>query len=101
MHILRYVDAINETARVTRRWAIFHTVPVMEKRSTTILRKLGYGLPMIELVFNRASLEGLICAAGFRIRESFHSIEYDLSHVVGERTWTVTYLCELGSGPRA
>jgi ubiquinone/menaquinone biosynthesis C-methylase UbiE len=38
MHIPRYEAAISESRRVTRRWCIFHTVPVLKHRRTTFLR---------------------------------------------------------------
>src|SRR5690606_6001917 len=53
MHIVEYDRAIDESVRVARGWCIFHTVPVLERRGTTLLRKRAYGEPVVEVVFNR------------------------------------------------
>jgi SAM-dependent methyltransferase len=94
MHIRDYRTAIEETARVARSWCIFHTVPILQERSTTILQKRAYGVRTVEIIFNRQELEEKILSAGLRIRERFDSIDYDLKPVLGERTAMVTYLCE-------
>jgi len=93
MHIADYGQAIAESVRVSRQWCIFHTVPVMANRATTFLRKRAYGEPVIEVIFNQAELEALFTANGLVIHQIFESIPYDLSAVLGERTWTLTYLC--------
>lgn len=93
MHIADYRQAIAESVRVSRQWCIFHTVPVMANRTTTLLRKRAYGEPVIEVIFNQAELETLFAANGLVIHQVFESIPYDLSAVLGERTWTLTYLC--------
>jgi SAM-dependent methyltransferase len=98
MHIADYGKAVRESARVTRLWGIFHTVPVMAQRSTTLLRKIAYGEPVVEVIFNRSHLESLIVDSGFRIVSTYESIPYDVSAVVGETTRTVTYLCKKDHG---
>lgn len=97
MHILDYRRAISESVRVTNGWCIFHTVPLMERRGTTCLRKLAYGSPVLELIFNKSALEREFKSCGLVIKEVFESIPYDVSHIVGEPTWTLTYLCQKGS----
>jgi len=62
MHVLEYRQAIAESVRVTRKWCIFHTVPVMLYRSTTLLQKRAYGEPVVEIIFNQAELEALLAA---------------------------------------
>lgn len=99
MHIRDYASAIAETARVARRWCIFHTVPILGERPTTILQKRAYGVKTVEIIFNRRELEQRIESAGLSIRERFDSIDYDLEPVLGERTSMVTYLCERGERP--
>lgn len=93
MHIANYKEAVAESVRVSRQWCIFHTVPVMASRATTLLRKRAYGEPVIEVIFNQAELEALLAANGLVIPQVLESIPYDLSPVLGERTWTLTYLC--------
>jgi SAM-dependent methyltransferase len=40
MHLMSYRKAIEESRRVSRRWCIFHTVPLLQTRETTVLRKM-------------------------------------------------------------
>lgn len=94
MHIAEYQKAIAESVRVSREWCIFHTVPVMEKRSTTFLSKQAYGESVIEVIFNKLEFESMLVAQGLRIQEIFRSIPYDVKAAVGEHTWTLTYLCQ-------
>jgi ubiquinone/menaquinone biosynthesis C-methylase UbiE len=93
MHIADYRRAIAETVRVAREWCIFHTVPVMAQRETTLLRKDAYGQPVVEVIFNQKELEAEFAAYGLEIRSVFESFPYDVSAVVGEKTWALTYLC--------
>lgn len=94
LHILNYEKAIAETARVAKRYAIFHRTPVLHCRPTTYTRKKGYGVDMIEIFFNESELFDL-----FR--------RYDLAVVavdtpslnvalpeLGEQTFTKNYVCQ-------
>jgi SAM-dependent methyltransferase len=94
MHIPDYRIAIQEMVRVSRRWCVFHTVPVLARRPTTVMSKLAYGAPVAEIIFNRGELEGLFAECGLRIRRTTPSLPYDVGSIVGERTFTLTYLCE-------
>ena len=93
MHVVDYQQAIAESVRVARHWCIFHTVPVMARRSTTLLRKQAYGAPVVEVIFNQAELERLFTSNGLDIQATYDSIPYDVSDVIGEPSWTLTYLC--------
>ena len=93
MHIADYALAIAESVRVSRRWCIFHTVPVMAGRSTTFLTKEAYGKEVVEVIFNRDELQEIFAAHRLVTEAVFESIPYDVSAVVGEHTWTSTYLC--------
>jgi SAM-dependent methyltransferase len=95
MHVLLYRKAIEESRRVSRRWCIFHTVPLLEDRETTILRKDAYGRPTIEIIFNRAELLGIFTANGLQVRAAIDSLPYDLKPVLGEATITKTFVCEV------
>lgn len=95
MHILRYESAISESRRVTRRWCIFHTVPIAQKRPTTVLRKLAYGGPVVEIVLNEKELLTLIENHGLRVHQVFESIPHDyLDKVLDDTVSARTYLCE-------
>jgi len=93
MHIANYHQAITESARVARLWCIFHTVPVIAQRQTTLLRKKAYGRRVVEVIFNRSQLEAEFGQAGLEIHSVFESLPYDVSHVVGEQSLTLTYVC--------
>lgn len=95
MHILNYRAAISESRRVARQWCIFHNVPVLQYRETTILRKRAYGEMTVEVIFNEGELRQLLGATGLAIREVMDSIPYDLRAVLGEPTTTRTYVCEV------
>lgn len=95
MHILRYEMAIAESRRVARRWCIFHTVPVLQSRETTILRKNAYGQPTIEIIFNEVHLCRLLEQQGLAVRHHLKSVPYSLDAVLGEPTVTRTYVCEV------
>jgi ubiquinone/menaquinone biosynthesis C-methylase UbiE len=93
MHIVDFRKAIAESVRVTRRWCIFHTVPVMVERPTTFLTKQAYGKEVVEVIFNKDEMEEVFAEHNLVTDQIFESIPYDVSGVVGERTWTLTYLC--------
>lgn len=95
MHLLGYRQAIQESQRVARKWCIFHTVPILKHRPTTILRKMAYGSPTIEVIFNERELYELICQSGLVVRHVLDSIPYNLKDVLGESTTTKTYVCEV------
>jgi ubiquinone/menaquinone biosynthesis C-methylase UbiE len=95
MHILEYRKAISESRRISRRFAIFHTVPVHSRRDTTILRKRAYGEWVVEIVFNEGQLLEVFSDARLRLRQTFESIPYDLVEVTGEHSVTKTYVCEV------
>jgi SAM-dependent methyltransferase len=93
MHIADYPAAIAETARIARRWCVFHSVPVADSRPTTRLSKLAYGVNVYEAVFHRGELESLFAQNGLRIESATESLAYDLRHVIGEPTRLLTYAC--------
>ncbi len=97
MHVLGYREAIMESRRVTRQWAILHTVPVMQTRPTTVLSKEAYGQPIVEIIFNEGELLALLSQAGLAVVEVFDSIPYDLRAEIGEATSTKTFLCRVHS----
>jgi ubiquinone/menaquinone biosynthesis C-methylase UbiE len=96
MHLLGYQAAIQESRRVSRRWCIFHTVPVVTKRPTTILKKFAYGSPVVEIVFNANEFPSLLRNSGLRLRDVLDSLPHDyLNGVLGEPITARTYVCEI------
>ena len=95
MHILDYTKVVQESHRVSRRWCIFHTVPVLQQLETTVLKKLAYGGPVVEVIFNESELLELFADSGLQVRRILENITYDLHSVLGEHTTTRTYVCEV------
>ena len=96
MHLLGYRGAIQESRRVAKKWCIFHTIPVTQKRPTTVLRKFAYGSPVMEIVFNEEELLKLIESNGLALRQVLESVPHDyLSNVLNESISARTYLCEI------
>jgi SAM-dependent methyltransferase len=93
MHLANYREAIRESRRLARHWCVFHTVPVLQFRETTFLRKRAYGKPTIEVIFNETELLDLFCEFGMELRATFESIPYNLEFLLAEPTTTRTYLC--------
>jgi ubiquinone/menaquinone biosynthesis C-methylase UbiE len=95
MHVLGYQEAIQESRRVARQWCVFHTIPVLTRRQTTLLRKDAYGVPVVEITFNEQELLDLIAANGFHVRRTFQSVPHPyLEKFFGESVHARTYLCE-------
>lgn len=95
MHIPNYAAVIADSRRIARRWCIFHTVPVLQKRETTVLCKQAYAGETVEIIFNERSLLALIAQSGLVLRSTLESIPYNLYSVLGEPTITRTYICEV------
>ncbi len=74
-------------------WCIFHSVPVIAQRGTTFLRKNAYGKPVVEVIFNRSKLEAEVSANGLEIHTVLESLPYAGSHVIGEPSLTLTFVC--------
>ncbi len=95
MHLMSYRKAIEESRRVSKGWCIFHTVPLLHARSTTVLRKDAYGQPTIEIIFNHAELQTIFAENGLKVRAAIDGLPYDLQPVLGEPTVTKTFVCEV------
>jgi SAM-dependent methyltransferase len=97
MHIPEWRKAVAEARRVSRRFVVLHTVPLLRHRATTWMTKNAYGRPCVEIIFNEAELLGVLAAAGLRVVQSWPSLVYDLRSVLGESTPTATFLTEIQS----
>lgn len=93
MHILDHERAIAEIARVARAHAVFHCVPVFDDHATEYLFKYAYGEPVVEAVYDRAALERAIADAGLVIERRWEALGYDVGHVIGHHSHSLTYLC--------
>ena len=91
-HVPDYRRAIDETARVTRQWAIFHRTPVIQRSATTYYTKLAYGVPCVELAFSEPELLGLFESAGLELVETWYVGDVGI-HGMVEPEVHKTYLC--------
>lgn len=60
LHIPEYAKGIEETARVARRYAIFHRTPVVWGQPEQWYRKRAYGIETVEIHFNEAEFLALL-----------------------------------------
>jgi ubiquinone/menaquinone biosynthesis C-methylase UbiE len=95
MHTLQYDQAIAESARISRCWCIYHTVPTLRQRQTTFLTKRAYGELVLEVIFNEKELLDLFSQNGMSVVSIEDSIPYDLQHVLEEKTDSRSYLCKM------
>ena len=91
-HVPDYRRAMDETARVTRQWAIFHRTPVIQRSATTYYTKLAYGVPCVELAFSEPELLGLFESAGLELVETWYVGDVGI-HGMVEPEVHKTYLC--------
>ena len=70
LHIKEYEQAIAETARISKDFMIFHRTPVIQMEKTTFYKKVGYGLEMVEIIFNESELIELFAKYGFGLVSS-------------------------------
>jgi ubiquinone/menaquinone biosynthesis C-methylase UbiE len=91
LHIPEYRTAVAETARVARRWAIFHRTPMVIGEPDRYYRKLAYGIETVEIHFNEPAFLALLEANGLKVIETFTLAE-DVQQGAG--TANRTYVCE-------
>jgi 2-polyprenyl-3-methyl-5-hydroxy-6-metoxy-1,4-benzoquinol methylase len=91
LHIPEYEIAVAETARVARRWAIFHRTPMVIGEPNRYYRKLAYGIETVEIHFNELAFVELLEANGLKVVEIFTLAE-DVRQGIG--TANRTYVCE-------
>lgn len=98
MHVAEYEKAIQEAARVAKRYVIFHRSPVFTDQATTFYEKEAYGVRCLEIHFNERELLGLFADCGLSLLhtetvfwndgERFGHKTYLLSkQSIGEREW--------------
>ena len=90
LHIPEYEVAIAETARVARRYAIFHRTPVLLEQATRYFKKRAYGVETVEIHFNEAEFVGLLTKHGLN---PLSTITLSEDVVDGVRSASRTYVC--------
>jgi SAM-dependent methyltransferase len=93
MHVPDYARAIQETCRVSRRFCVFHSVPVRLAGPTVFLTKRAYGVTVAEVLINRADLEASLRGSRLTVRHVLQSLPYRGGGVADDLD-TLTYVCE-------
>ena len=91
LHIGDYARAIAETARVARRYAVFHRTPVLARHATRYFTKSAYGVQTVEIHFNERELVSLLAQHGLPV-VGIETISTDWRD--GDAFAVKTYLCE-------
>ena len=88
LHIPEYARAVTETARVARRYAIFHRTPVVWDQPEQWYRKKAYGVETVEIHFNEPEFVALLDGNGLEVLAA-HTLHEDAVGLHAIRT----YIC--------
>jgi ubiquinone/menaquinone biosynthesis C-methylase UbiE len=90
LHIPEYQAAVAETARVARRYAIFHRTPVVVGQPNKYYRKLAYGVETVDIHFNEPQFLDLLASCGLELIATY-TLDESVHGGVGSATRT--YVC--------
>lgn len=91
LHIPNYQTAIAETARVARRYAIFHRTPMVLGQPNVYYRKQAYGVETVEIHFNEPQFLELLADHGLELIATY-TLDESVRHGVG--TANRTFVCK-------
>jgi SAM-dependent methyltransferase len=74
LHIPEYAMAVAETARVARRYVIFHRTPVVWGQPEQWYRKQAYGVETVEIHFNEPDFLALLGRNGLELLPPPHTL---------------------------
>jgi SAM-dependent methyltransferase len=93
LHIPEYRQALAETARVARHYAIFHRTPVVWGQNEKWFRKKAYGVETVEIHFNEPDFLALLQSNGLQLIATF-TLHQQAEESVAARGQAVrTYVC--------
>jgi FkbM family methyltransferase len=87
LHVLNTREHIREAARVARLYVVCHRTPVCRQRRTQYQKKVGYGVEMVELLFNEVDLLADFAAEGLELLQ-----KHEYNAASGEDRFEITYL---------
>ncbi len=90
LHIPEYEAAVAETARVARRYAIFHRTPVVLGQPNVYYRKQAYGVETVEIHFNEPQFLELLARHGLELIATY-TLDESVQGGVGSANRT--YVC--------
>ncbi len=93
LHIPEYPKGVEETARVARRYAIFHRTPVVWGQPEQWYRKQAYGVETVEIHFNEPEFLVLLDKSGLELiaTHTLSEESVDASRTQGHASRT--YVC--------
>ncbi len=93
LHIPEYAKAVEETARVAHRYAIFHRTPVVWGQPEQWYRKQAYGVETVEIHFNELEFLALLDCNGLELLAT-HTLHEESSEADHARGHAIrTYVC--------
>lgn len=90
LHIPEYEAAVAETARVARRYVIFHRTPTVLGQPNVYYRKLAYGIETVEIHFNEPQFLDLLAWLGLELIATY-TLDESVNGAV--RSANRTYVC--------
>jgi len=93
LHIPEYAKGVEETARVARRYAIFHRTPIVWGQAEQWYRKEAYGVETVEIHFNEPEFLALLDSNGLKLiaTHTLNEESADASRAQGHASRT--YVC--------
>ncbi len=93
LHIPEYAKGVAETARVARRYAIFHRTPVVWGQPEQWYRKQAYGVETVEIHFNEPEFLTLLDDNGLELIATYTLSEDDINNNRTKGNASRTYVC--------
>lgn len=93
MHVPAYKQAIQECARVSHSWCIFHRTPVVKQAPVKYFSKYAYGVPVVEITFNEEELLSLFDKYGLEVRNTL-TIGQGMVEGLSEAVRMMAYVCQ-------
>ncbi|MBX5046710.1 class I SAM-dependent methyltransferase [Rhizobium lentis] len=93
LHIPNYEAAIAESARVAKKYVIFHRTPVVYGEPTKYFRKQAYGVETIEIHFSEPQLLDMFRVHGLEVQATFTLNESTDPRDGSKGNASRTYLC--------
>ena len=93
LHIPDYAKGVTETARVARRYAIFHRTPVVWGQPEQWYRKQAYGIETVEIHFNELEFLILLDKSGLELIATYTLSEESTDASRAQGHASRTYVC--------
>jgi len=92
-YIRDYKKAVNEAARVAKKFVILHRLPILHFQKNTYIAKKGYGIDMVEIWFNELELLKTFRQSGLTVVEIYSLGKEDIEGF-SEPMFMKSYMCQ-------